>query len=86
MQGRDSCRLDPATSIQEQKYTVYRRYFTAFEKAVLFLLIVTNDISISEKIDDLFDFLFVRRSFFRRHSKNPIIKLLGLTPIMLTGN
>jgi len=41
MQGRDSCRLDPATSIQEQKYAVYSTYFAAIEKRFFFVT-VTN--------------------------------------------
>jgi len=52
MQGRDSCRLNPATSNQEEKYAVYR--------ILPFLLIVSNDTFLfSEEMVGLFDFIFV---------------------------
>jgi len=60
MQGLDSSRLDPATSIQEQKYTVYR--------PLLVLKIGTDfadclkchfSISYSKEMGGLFDFSLI---------------------------
>jgi len=64
MQGRGSCRLDPATSSQEQKYVFYRTLpvlksgsnFADCRKCHF-------SISFSEEMVGLFSFIFVRRSF-----------------------
>jgi len=63
MQGRDIYRLDPATSIQEQKYAVYRT-LSILKRGAVFddCLKCHCSISFFEEMVGLFDFHFVPRS------------------------
>jgi len=63
MQGRDSYRLDPATSIQERKYAVYRA-LPALKSDTVFAdrLKCHFSISFSEEMVGLLDFLYSSRS------------------------
>jgi len=66
MQGSDSYRPELTTSIQEQKYTVYRTLPDLKCRAVFADCLKYHfSISFSEEIVGLFDFLFVHRSFPR---------------------
>jgi len=80
MQGRDSYRLDPATSIQEQKYGVSRTTM-----ADCLCLKCHLSISFSKEMVGLFVFLFVRMSFSGvSHSENikkSDIKIFNSVPI-----
>jgi len=77
MQGRDSYRLDPATSIQEQKYAVYRT-LPVLKTGTVFADSLNNStfqFSFQDMVR-LLDFLFVRRSFLgvrQKISQNPIL-------------
>jgi len=74
MHGRGSYHLDPATSIQEQKFAVYR----SLKSGTVFADSLKRhfSISFSEEMVGLFDFIFERRLFLGvRHSK--IIKKIG---------
>jgi len=66
MQGRYSCRLDPGSSIQVQKWAVYRA-LPVLKSSTVFAYFA-------------FDSLFVRRSFLgvrrAKHIKNRILKSL----------
>jgi len=70
MQGRDSCRLDLATSTKEQKYDVYRT-LPVLKSGTFFTECLKCHFS--EEMVGFFDFLLVRRLFISvRHSKNRI--------------
>jgi len=79
MQGRGSCRLDLATSIKEKKDAVYRTYVPCrFLKSSTFLAECQKwhfSISFSEEMVELFDILFVRKSFLGVRPPNNIIKI-----------
>jgi len=64
MQGRDSCRLDRAAFIQEQKYAVYRT-LPVLKSGTVFADCLKCHYSISffDEMVGMFDFLFVRGSF-----------------------
>jgi len=64
MQGRDSHRLDPATSIREQKYALYRT-LTVLNSGTVFDDYLKRHflISFSEEMIALFDSMFLLWSF-----------------------
>jgi len=85
VQGRDSYRLDPAISIQEQNYPVYRT-LPVFKSGTVFADCLKCHflIPFSEDMVGFYDFHFVRSSFLGvrlpKNIKNSGIKLSGLVP------
>jgi len=82
MEGRDSFQLDPATSIQEQKYN---RTLPVSNICTVFSYCLKKchfSISFSKEMVGFLDFLFESRSFLgARNSKNikkADIKIFGL--------
>jgi len=74
MQGRDSCLVDPANSIQQRKYAVYRT-LSFLKSGTVFAdcLKWQFSISFSEKMISLYEF---RRSTFKKYKQVLSILLL----------
>jgi len=88
MQGRGSYRLDPATSIQEQKYSVYRP-LPVLKNRFCWLPQIHFSISFSEEIVGLFDYHYIRRrsilaEIHLEKYKKLDIKNFGLVPCFTT--